>query len=210
MLIFQRSLTLQGPPAEVGAWAVEITAIVNKRTDLDVSLWQGMFGVPLGSFGWTTQLPGLTALEASNNHLMGDSEYLSKLAEARDWVTSPGEDSLVRIAHVAGEYTRPEVGAYAETTVASPAAGHIAEAHAWGIAITDQGSQATNATAMFGANSFGDFGQLVWFTLFNSAADVDSAEEILGKDESYLSSIDGAGELFQPGSARRMLARRIA
>lgn len=211
MLIFQRMVTLQGPPEEAGAWATEMTALVNDRTELEVSLWQGLFGVPLGSFAWTTRLPSLTALEASSATLMGDRDYLAKVAEARDMVTTPGEDALVRVAHIAGgDYVRPEVGTYAETTVANPQIGKLAAATAWGVEITDMVSNATHASAMFGSNSFGEFGQLVWFGLFESAAAFDAAEEILAKDESYLQSIDGAGDLFQQGSGRRMLARRIA
>ena len=211
MLIFQRMVTLQGPPEEAGAWAVEMTALVNERTELEVSLWQGLFGVPLGSFAWTTRLPNFTALEAANDSLIGDRDYLAKVAEARDWVTTPGEDHLVRVAHIAGgDYVRPDVGSYAETTVAVPAPGRLAPASEWGVDITDRVSTMTHATAMFGGDSFGNFGQLVWIGLFASAAAFDEAEEIIGKDESYVQAIDQAGELFLPGSARRTLARRIA
>lgn len=211
MLIFQRMVTLQGPPEEAGVWAVEMTQLVNDRTDLEVSLWQGLFGVPLGSFAWTTRLPSLTALEAANDTLMGDQEYLAKVAEAGDWITAPGEDALVRVAHIAGgDYVRPEVGTYAETTLATPAPGRMGKAMGWGVEITDLVSNATHASALFGSNGFGEFGQLAWIGLFESAAAFDSAEEILAKDESYVQSIDSAGDLFQPGSARRSLARRIA
>ena len=211
MLIFQRMVTLQGPPQEIGAWAVDMTALVNERTELEVSLWQGMFGVPLGSFAWTTRLPNLTALEAANDTLIGDADYLAKVAEARDFVTVPGEDHLVRVSHIAGgDYVRPDVGSYAETTVAVPAAGRLARASAWGVDIADKFSDMTHTTALFGGDSFGDFGQLAWIGLFASAASFDEAEELIGKDESYVQAIDEAGDLFVPGSARRTLARRIA
>ena len=76
MIIFQRLATLEGPPEEVGPWALEITEAVNKRTDLNVSLWQGLFGGPVGTLAWSSLVENLTALEAATDSLASDAAVL--------------------------------------------------------------------------------------------------------------------------------------
>ncbi|HVV37192.1 MAG TPA: hypothetical protein VHC63_11360 [Acidimicrobiales bacterium] len=44
----------------------------------------------------------------------------------------------------------------------------------------------------------------------DSAAAVDTAAELVAKDEEYGAKLDAAGDLFVAGMAQRVLARRIA
>lgn len=211
MLIFQRLVTLQGPPQETARWALEITELANRRTQLNAALWQGLFGGPLGTFAWTAQLENLTALEAASDALLGDADYLAKVEEAQEWVSGDIVDNVVRVAHVAGgDYVRPAVGAYAEATMGVPAAGRLREAAAWGVDIAERHSAIGHSTVLFGSAGYGDFGTLVWFTLYDSADAVDRAAEAIAKDEEYAKAIDAGGPLFEPGSALRQLSRRIA
>jgi hypothetical protein len=211
MMIFQRMITFQGPPQEVVPWALDMTELVNDKTHLNVSLWQGMYGGPLGTLVWSTLIDNSTTLEVATDALATDADYLALGAKAQDWVGSPGEDRLLRVAHTAGgEYVRPGVGAYAEGTVAVPAPGQLVAASTWGVEISDMVSEQTHATVLFGNSTYSAFGELVWIGLYESAAELDRAAEVLGKDEDYAKSIDAAGDLFQPGTARRTLGRRIA
>ena len=143
MIIFQRLATFEGPPEEVAPWALEITDAVNKRTQLNVSLWQGLFGGPVGTLAWSTLVDNLTALEAATDSLAADAGYLSLVSKARAWTSTPAEDFLLRMIHTSGgDYVRPGVGAYAEGTVAVPAEGKLAKAGAFGVEIADLHAEA--------------------------------------------------------------------
>jgi hypothetical protein len=211
MIVFQRMVTLQGSPDEVAPWALEITDAVNKRTHLNVSLWQGLFGGPVGTLVWSALVDNLTALEAATDALAGDASFSSLMAKARDWTTTPAEDFLLRIAHTAGgDYVRPAVGAYAEGTTAIPAEGQLAKAAAFGVEIADLHSELTHSSVLFCTSEYGAFGEMRWLALYDSAAEVDAAADAIAKDDQYGKKLDAAGPLFVEGLARRTLARRIA
>ena len=211
MIIFQRLATFQGPPDEVAPWAAEITAAVNERTDLNASLWQGLFGGPVGTFAWSALVENLTVLEASLGTLANDKAYASLVAKAKDWRTAPPEDFLLRMVHTTGgDYVRPEVGAYAEGTVAVPADGKLADAGAFGVDIADHHSKLTHSSVLFCTSEYSAFGEMRWLALYDSAAAVDAAAEVIAKDPEYAGKLDAAGGLFVAGLSRRTLARRIA
>ena len=211
MQIFQRIVTFEGPPVEVAMWATEITEVVNDRTHLNTSLWQGLFGGPAGTLAWSALVDNLTALEAATDILTIDPAYLGLVAKAADWTTGPPEDSLLRMIHTAGgEYVRPGVGSYSEVTTAIPAEGKLAKAGAFGVEIADMHSQLTHASVLFCSSAYGAFGEMRWLALYDSAAAVDTAAELIMKDDDYGKLLDDAGDLFIEGAARRTLARRIA
>jgi len=211
MIIFQRVVTFEGPPDEVGAWALEITEAVNQRTQLNASLWQGMFGGPVGTLAWSALIDNLTSLEAATDALGADAAYRSLLSKAAGWLAGPPEDSLLRMIHSAGgDYVRPNVGAYAEGTTAIPAQGQLAKAGAWGVEISDLHSRLTHSSVLFCTSEYGAFGEMRSLALYDSAAAVDSAAEAIAKDSQYAASLDAAGPLFVEAEARRTLARRIA
>ena len=211
MIIFQRVVTFAGPPEEVAPWALEITEAVNKTTNLNVSLWQGLFGGPVGTLGWSALVDNLTVLEAATDSLAGDAKYLSLVSKARDWTTTPGEDFLLRMVHTAGgDYVRPAVGGYAEGYSATPAEGKLAQAGAFGVEIADIHSKLTHSSVLFCTSEYGAFGEMRWLALYDSAAAVDAAAEAIAKDEGYTAKIDAAGGLFVEGVSHRTLARRIA
>ncbi len=211
MIFFQRMLTLRGPLDEVGAWAMEITELVNKKSDLDVSLWQGVFGFPVGTMAWSTRVPNLTELEHAMDGLAGEKAYLDLANKAAEWVETPPTDSLLRLVHAAGpEYQRGDVGTYSEVTAAVPAEGKMRKAMEFGTQICDYHSQITHSAVLFASSAYGAFGELRWLAMYDSATAVDNAAEIISKDDDYAKAIDDAGDLFVEGSAQRGLARRIA
>lgn len=211
MIIFQRMVTFDGPVQEVTPWAMEITERVNHTTDLDVSLWQGLFGGPLGTFAWSTLVDNLTALEASFDALGADAAFLDLQAKASDWVSTPGEDRLLRMVHqTGGEYRRPDVGAYAEVTSAVPADGKYGQVGVWAVEIADLHAQVTDSSVLFCTSAYGDFGAVAWLGLYESAAALDNGADAISKDTDYIAAIDAGAGLFVEGSATRTLGRRIA
>lgn len=211
MIIYQRLVTFAAPPQEVMPWALEITDAVNERTTLNTSLWQGISGGPLGTLAWSSIVPSMTAVEAAFDKLAGDSAYLDLVEKARDWVPVPGEDHILRMVHSAGgEYVRPDVGAYAEGTNAIPAAGKYAKAGEFGVSIADRHSKLTHSSVLFCSVEYGAFGEMRWLGLYESAAEVDHAAELIAKDDGYRKALDDAEGLFIEGLSQRTLARRIA
>lgn len=211
MIFFQRMLTLRGPLDEIGAWAFEITEHVNKTTGMDVSLWQAQFGFPAGTMAWSARVPNLTELEHATDGLTTDKAYLDLASRATDWAVEPPTDTLLRLIHAAGgEYVRGDVGSYAEVIAAVPAEGKMAKATEFGVRISDMHSQITHSSVLFASSAYGSFGELRWLAMYDSAAAVDAAAEIIAKDEEYGGTIDDAGDLFVEGSGQRGLARRIA
>lgn len=211
MIIYQRLVTFAAPPQEVVPWAFEITEAVNDRTTLNASLWQGISGGPLGTLAWSSIVPSMTAVEAAFDQLGTDSAYLDLVTKARDWVTVPGEDHILRVVHSAGgEYVRPDVGAYAEGTTAIPAAGSYGKAGEFGVDISDRHSKLTHSSVLFCSVDYGAFGEMRWLALYESAAELDHAAELIAKDDGYRKALDGAEDLFVEGLSRRTLARRIA
>ena len=211
MIIYQRLVTFTGPPEEVVPWALEITEHVNERTTLNTSLWQGISGGPLGTLAWSSLVESLTAVESAFDRLASDPDYLSLVSKARDWVTVPGEDHILRMVHSAGgEYVRPDVGAYAEATRAVPSEGNLGKAGAFGVEIADRHSELTHSSVLFCTLEYGAFGEMRWLGLYPSAAEVDHAAELIAKDDDYRKALDRAGDLFVDGLAQRTLARRIA
>ncbi len=211
MIIYQRAVTLQGPTTEVMPWAMEITELVNAKTSFDTTLWQGVFGMPLGTLVWSTAVDDLGAVQTAFETLGQDNGFLSLEAAAGEWVSTPGEDRLLRIAHIAGgEAEAPAIGAYAEGTLATPAQGKLAQAHAWGVEIAELHAEITHQTVLFGSNAYGAFGQMGWLGVSPDAAGIDAAAEATATNERYGKSLDTAGPLFVEGSATRTLARRIA
>ena len=211
MIIYQRLVTFTGPPEEVMPWALEITEQSTSSTTLNTSLWQGISGGPLGTLAWSSLVDSLTAVEAAFDRLTSDGAYLSLVSKARDWVTVPGEDHILRMVHSAGgEYVRPDVGAYAEGTRRRPVRGQVAEAGAFGVEISDRHSALTHSSVLFCTLEYGAFGEMRWLGLYPSAAEVDHAAELIAKDDGYTKALDRASGLFVEGLAQRTLARRIA
>lgn len=211
MMLFQRTMTLQGPADEIGAWTQEVCGLVQERTGAELSAWSVTFGAPTGTIGFSMRIESMTVLEAIGDSFAHDKEYQAMVARAGGWITTPIVDSLLRAVHAAGpEYRRGPVGSYVELTQALPAEGRLRDAMRFAEEIGDLHSQLTGAPVLTMTSAYGDFGEIRWLAAYPDAATVDAAAEAVAKDEVYAERLDDAGDLFQAGSARRGLARRIA
>lgn len=211
MYLFQRMVTLRGGARKPAAWAVEMTQLVNAHGGIEVGLWSGVFGYPLGSFAWSARVESRAQLAEVMAKLMANDDYHACVEKGQEFVTTPGQDTLRQLIH--GEKlspTPPPLGAVATMTSATPSPGHIGQALAWGVEITTLHSSITGAPASFFADAYGSFGQLTWIETHADMAAVDAANDALQANSDYLASIDGAGALFVPASGTQGLAIRIA
>jgi hypothetical protein len=211
MHLFSRVATLTGGPVEPVDWAVNITGKVNQIMDVEVSLWQGVFGYPLGTVAWSAMVESRAHLAEQTAKLAADSTFLELAGAGQAFATTPFEDALRSIVHMTREPEgSPPIGGWAEVTTATPAEGKIGEAMAWGVEIADAYTAATGTGCAFLADDYGTFGQVTWVAVHDDAAATDRASAAEAGDAAYLASVDGAGHLFQPGSANRVASIRVA
>lgn len=211
MHLFSRVATLTGGVRRPLEWATEVTAQVNSTIDLEVSLWTANFGFPVGTVSWSAMVESRQQLADETAKLMGDDDYLSMVEKGQEFATTPAEDHLRTVVHMTSE---PEgaapVGSAAEIITAAPAGGKIGEAMTWGVGMADRFASVTGADSAFMADAYGSFGQMTWISVFPDAAAVEAAAEATMADADYMAAVDGAGELFQPGSGQRGLVTRMA
>jgi hypothetical protein len=210
MHIFSRVGTLTGGVRRPLEWASEVTEKVNSLTDIDVALWTATFGFPVGTVAWSSMVESRQQLVDQTAPLVADDGYLSLVEKGQEFVTIPMQDHLRTVLHTTAEPEGPPpVGSSAEIITAAAAAGKIGEAMAWGVSIADKFAAVTGAESMFLADAYGTIGQMTWISGFDDAAAVDAASEATLADAEYMAAIDGAGDLFQPGSGQRGFVTRM-
>lgn len=212
MHLFSRVGALNGGPVETLGWAVDITARVNEVMDVEVSVWQGQFGYPLGTVAWTAILESRAQLADETAKLAGDQGYLDLLTQGQAFVgTVPFEDAFRTMVHATTEPgDPPPPGAWAEVTTASPAAGQLGAALAWGVEMADRYTAITGTGSAFFTDDYGPFGQMTWIAVHQDAAAADRAAEGVAGDADYLAALDAGGDLFQPGSASQAVSVKLA
>jgi hypothetical protein len=212
MYLFTRSVTLSGSPGRTLEYALKTAEMVNDTIDLEVALWGNVFGQPVGTFSFNTMVDGRAALGAATAALAGNPAYLEQLERGQEFAGAiPTEDILRQLVHpteLAGDGA--PVGSFAEAITATPAAGQIGAAMAWGVEVSNLASGITGVPVSFWADAYGPFGQMTWLIVYPDAAAVDAANDTLNSNADYIASLDGNGALFVPGSGERALYTRIS
>lgn len=212
MYLFTRSVTLAGSPGRTLEYALKTTEMVNDTIDLEVALWGNVFGQPVGTFSFNTMVDGRAALGPATAALAGNPAYLEQLERGQEFAGAiPTEDLLRQLVHpteLAGDGA--PVGSFAEAITATPAAGQIGAAMAWGVEISNLATSVSGVPVSFWADAYGAFGQITWLIVYPDAAAVDAAQDKLNASADYIASIDGHGTLFVPASGERALYTRIA
>jgi hypothetical protein len=161
MLLFSRVLTLTGGPRRALPWALGVTSYVNDHSDLDVTLWSGTFGYPVGTLAWSALVESQAALAASTAALVVDDGYLDLLEQAQDLIDQPPEDLLGQLIH--GEPGNPPpIGAVATITTATALVDRMAEAVGWGIEIAEHVTSVSGTPVVVLTNVFGQMGGMTW------------------------------------------------
>ena len=211
MYLWSRTATLQGPPAETMTWASDMTELVNRTVEDEVTLWQGVFGGPIGTLIWNTLIPSRARLATNMMAIMGSEEYHQRMAEGQQYLSAvPTEDMLRKFVFGKPGERPPDVGAAVESVTATPAPGHLMEAIEFGPHIAQIVERVTGLTPSFYVDAYGTFGQVTWFTVHSDFAAVDESQDKLMTSDEYMSAVERGGTLFNAGSGQRGLATRIA
>jgi len=209
MYQFARVLNLAGDQRETMAWAAETTAQVNAKTDLDVGLWGGLFGFPVGTVAWSTMIEGRAQLAAETAKLATDNDYLDQVAKAADWVNAPAEDLLRRVVHGTPAAEPPAVGAIASVTQAVAATGKMPEAVAWATDMAEHASSITGIQVALLVNAYGDFGGMAFISVGADMAAADAAADAIAADAGYIDKLGASAGLFVDGSAHQAMLQKL-
>jgi len=209
MDLFTRTVMLTGDPATNMAYATEMRSFVSDKIGQDVALWSALFGAPRGTTTYAARVDGLAGVLAMSTQLLGDADYMSKVAAGAALGGGPVEDNLLQPLH--GELgDPPPSGSIATITTAVIGNGAYAEAVAWGVEMAQLVESLAGTPTIFGMNSFGTFGQVTWINVAADAATADAAGNAINSSADYMGRISAVGDLFVPGSGHRSLAVRIA
>jgi hypothetical protein len=211
MYLFQRVVTLRGGVRRPLGWAVEMNAYVNANSGVEVGLWVANFGFPLGTVVWSARVESRAELAEVMGGLMAQDGYHELVERGQEFVAEPGQDHLRELIHPESVgQGPPPVGSVATIITATPNEGRLREALGWGVEIAKMYGDITGTPAAFYAEAYGTFGQVTWIVAHTDMAAADAASRAVQAAPDYLASIDGAGELFVPGSGAQGLATRIA
>jgi len=209
MDLFTRSVMLTGTEAANMAYATDMQAYVSDKLGQDIALWVVAFGAPRGSMTYSARVDGVAGVQAMNAQLMGDAEYMAKVAAGAALGGSAAENNLLQVLH--GEVgDPPPTGSVATVTTAVIANGAYTQAVGWGVEVAQLGESITGAPIIFGMNAFGTFGQVTWISVSADAAAADAAGNAVNANAEYIDKLGAVGDLFVPGSGHRSLAIRAA
>ena len=106
MFLFTRLATPKGPPRDVMAWATEITDVVNSKAETTTTLWQNLFGEPVGTMAWNTLVHDRAEMGRTMMTILGDDDYHGQLEAAQPFISDivPTRDHLFRFV-----FGNPEV-----------------------------------------------------------------------------------------------------
>jgi hypothetical protein len=199
MLLFSRVVTPVGSPRRALSWAAGMTEYVNAHSDLDVSLWSGTFGYPVGTLVWSTIVESQVALAESTSKLLADDGYFDLIEQAQDMITTAPHDILREL--VFGEPSDPPpIGAVATVTTATALVDRMADAVGWGVEIAQYVTAATETPVAVLTNVFGQMGELAWIGVQPDLAAAEAARTKLAADADYLARLAPTKDLFLPAS----------
>lgn len=190
-------------------FAIEMAELVEATLGNTISVWSSVFGMPLGTLSWSSQVDGFAHAQTQNDKLMENPEYLARIAEAgRQGLFIPGsfEDGIARVLHTAGDQGHIE---YVSTTMGTVAPGQAMAAMAFATDAADLVSQVASVPVTVASSNFGSaLGTLMFFVGYAGADGVDESQEALMADSDYQALMARANDVFLP-DGQRALARRL-
>jgi hypothetical protein len=184
--------------------AVTIADAATKIVSQPITAFEARFGHP-GAISWSTPVADMTALTDLTAKLAADPSFNKLLEKGRTLWSNP-DDGLLQI--VASNITNSNDEFYA-STVATPSAGKLVEAIAYGMKIQEYVAKAGFAS-LFGSSVFGQYGQVGWLLAAQSAAQLDAWQAFRSSDPKLAKMVDEGGHLFVPGSGVNRLVSRLA
>ena len=191
------------------AFALDVAEMVESSTGNTISVWSGVYGMPLGSLTWSTQVETFADVAVMETKLMENADYVAKVTEAGAaglFIPGSFENHLARVIHAAGVQGPIE---YVSTISATALPGKMHEAIAFATSISDHAAEVTGNPNTVGVSNWGTPGLITWFGGYAGADSVDAASEAIAADAEYQERVAAAADLFVPNSSQTTLARRL-
>lgn len=212
MYLFTRTGQLRPAKSRRGLTvALEMVDRVNRLTDLQLSCYAQVFSPQAGTVTWGAFVPDLLALEAANDKLVVDPEFMEASERAAELLMGPVDDQVRQVVHGTPDPDRP--AEYVVAVRAVCANGRIADGMAVGVRIAQEAERITGGPTMFLAESTGTYGGVGWLTPYADLPSLERAEQALLAEPSWLQLIDGeAGAAYQadPLVTTQRIFRRMA
>ena len=207
--LFTRSMRVSGNLVESMGWSARVTEKVNQIAEIQVSLWTPIMSPQINTLIWAAMVDDLAALTATDEKLMADSTYLDLVAEGSKYNAGSGiDDQLVQLVH-----SDPQAGDSAQfvaTVRAIVAPGSFVEGITLGVEIAEKAKALTGIPTAFGQAVTGTYGEVAWYTLYDSIEQVQEAEGKINTDPGFVELLDQrASKAYRAGRATQELARKV-
>jgi hypothetical protein len=208
MLINVRSGQISTDQVAGLGFAVDIAEEVERASGVSLSVWNVLYGRPMGTVSWSAQVDSFADLATLTSKLAESSTYIEKVqAAAGLWIPGSFEDRLTNVVHTAGD---PGPVGYVSSLTAVAAPGRMGDATTFGAEISDYVAALTGCSLTFCVDAFADMGQVTWFLGHADAAAVDTAQAAIAADTGYQERTNATADLFIAGTPTRTLAQRIS
>lgn len=207
--LFTRSIRVSGNLVDSMGWSARITEKVNQIAEIQVSLWTPIMSPQINTLIWAAMVDDLAALTATDEKLMADSTYLDLVAEGSKYDAGSGvDDQLVQLVHA--DPTAGENAQFVATVRAIVAPGSFVEGVTLGVEIAEKAKALTGLPTAFGQAVTGTYGEVAWYTLYDSIEQVQEAEAKINSDPGFVELLDQrASKAYLAGRATQELARKV-
>lgn len=207
MYIFSRTATIKPENLEEGlSFAVDVAARVTTVTGKPITVYNMVFGAPMGTILWSTRYDSQAEAADFGAKLAVDPGYMDAVRAHIGLFTAAPVDAL---ASVVSSTLDPQPRPIYAITRATIANGKLAAAMAFGVKGQELVANLTGLPTAFTASVYGTFGGVAWLTGGTSMADMDALQAMQSTNEQFLALLEEAGDLFVEGSGENGLIQRI-
>jgi len=209
MYLFSRTILVNQAHIRAGMkHAVEMTAFVNEKTQLEASLFQIIQGAPLGTLSFAFRTESYSASVEATDALIASDEYLDRVESGAAYYIGNPEDRLGEFIHIAGEISGPP--AAAAITTATMETSRAGSALTWAVDLAKYVNNLTAQTTAVLTSNFGQYGTISWLGYSSSLNAIEESGKKINADPGFIQRLGDSEGLFVSGSGRGMLSRKIA
>lgn len=190
MYLFSRTARLSqgGRLTDKIASAAELTEKVKDVTGLEVGLYAQQFSRGLGTIVWSTFVPDLAALEASDDALAASDEFQDMLEDTSDVFADGMDDALLQVVHGVPDPERPVNYVVAVRSVCAP--GNMARGIELGVEIAEKAGAISGQPTLFCTGMTGEFGSVAWLTGYPDIQSLERGEQVTYADPAMIDLVD--------------------
>jgi hypothetical protein len=208
MYLFTRQARLApGRTREAVAWAIGITEKVNQITSLDLGLWTPVLSPGLGTMSFGTAVESLGDLEDADAKLSVDNLFQDAVEGGAHFLAGNVEDETGQFVH---NPAAPDNTSHVAVVRAQLANGSLRRGIEVGVEIAQRASTIGGAPTAFLLSTTGSYGGCAWITSATSMRELETAEQAVNGDASFLTYLDEeAAGCFVEGATTQGIWRRV-